>query len=374
MKVNFFRKKRRGKNGSPIALLILMIIVISGFSIWYFGTQKHTFKDLVTFIGSRFTVGGNNNETVDVDPFKDLSDTRLTVHFIDVGQGDSILITFPDNKEMLIDCGSYNNSSEIKEKTLNYLDKYITDGQIDYLMLTHCDSDHVYFLDEVLNVYDVDNIYMPNVLAEPENEEKAQTVNALDAGKLAMFTDEDTVNTACYADFFIAALSEANANIYLNQEQFSIEGSDYSLTFYAYTSEEWVSSDLSSAEEKNAISPIGILEYQGINLVLTGDSNEINEPVFIEKVVTNIDCDVIKIGHHGSDTSSTEEFLDFLDPEYAVISSNKNGNDFNHPRESTLQRFSERNMTVYRTDINGTVVFAVDSEGKFAFSLEKEPK
>lgn len=374
MKVRFFRNNRRGKNGSPIALLIVLVIVIAGFSIWYFGIEKHTFKDLVTLVSSRFTVGDNNNENENINTFENLSETRLTVHIIDVGQGDSILITFPDNKEMLIDCGNYNNYSTIKEGTLNYLREYVTDGQIDYLMLTHCDSDHVYFLDEVLDEYDVDNIYIPNVLAVPENEEKADVVNSLNEDKLNMFTDEDTVSTACYADFFIAALSEENANIYLNQGEFSIEGNDYSLSFYAYNAQEWGETDLSSSEEKNAICPIGILQYQGINVVLTGDSNEINEPYFMEKVGTSIDCDVLKVAHHGSETSSTEDFLDFIDPEYAVISCNKEGNDFNHPRAETLKRLTDRDMTVYRTDINGTVVFAVDSEGKLAFLLEKEPK
>lgn len=374
MKVRFFRNNRRGKNGSPIALLIVLVIVIAGFSIWYFGIEKHTFKDLVTLVSSRFTVGDNNNENENINTFENLSETRLTVHIIDVGQGDSILITFPDNKEMLIDCGNYNNYSTIKEGTLNYLREYVTDGQIDYLMLTHCDSDHVYFLDEVLDEYDVDNIYIPNVLAVPENEEKADVVNSLNEDKLNMFTDEDTVSTACYADFFIAALSEENANIYLNQGEFSIEGNDYSLSFYAYNAQEWGETDLSSSEEKNAICPIGILQYQGIKVVLTGDSNEINEPYFMEKVGTSIDCDVLKVAHHGSETSSTEDFLDFIDPEYAVISCNKEGNDFNHPRAETLKRLTDRDMTVYRTDINGTVVFAVDSEGKLAFLLEKEPK
>ena len=373
MSIRFGNHRKHGKNHNPLALVIVLIVVIAGFSIWYFGIKKNSFQDLVSLIGSRISVNENSNENETNDAFKNLSDIRLSVHFIDVGQGDSILILFPDGKEMLIDCANYNNSSAVKERTLDYLSEYITDGQIDYLMLTHCDSDHVYFLDEVISTYDVDNIYMPNVRSAPENEEKAQIVNSLDTQKLSLFTDENTVSTACYADFFIAALNEENANIYLNKGQFTISGSDYSIVFYAYTDEEWVENTLSDAEEKNAISPIGILEYKGIKTVLTGDSNELNEPSFMEKVGTPIDCDVLKVGHHGSETSSTEPFLDFIDCEYAVISCNSEGNDFNHPREATLQRLAENNMTVYRTDLNGTVVLAIDDKGEFAFSLEKEP-
>ena len=68
---------------------------------------------------------------------------------------------------MLIDCANYNDSSSIRTEIFDYMDDYVTDGQLDYLMLTHCDSDHVYFMDEVLEEYQVDNIFMPDVLAAP---------------------------------------------------------------------------------------------------------------------------------------------------------------------------------------------------------------
>ncbi|MDE6302130.1 MAG: MBL fold metallo-hydrolase, partial [Clostridia bacterium] len=75
---------------------------------------------------------------------------------VNVGQGDCILILFPDGKDMLIDCANYNNTASIRNSAFAYIDMYVTDKQFDYVMLTHCDSDHVYFLDEVLDTYQVD--------------------------------------------------------------------------------------------------------------------------------------------------------------------------------------------------------------------------
>ena len=310
---------------------------------------------------------------------------ELQVHFMDVGQGDSILILFPDGKDMLIDCANYNNSSSYRTETLAYMDNYITDGQLDYLMLTHCDSDHVYFMDEVLEKYQVDNVFMPNVLATHDKVAEAD----LPQEQLDRFTDEDTISTACYADFFIAALTEPDCEIVLNvdpdedtnsivitdgteQSDGGYDGATYMLTFYCPTEEYYATTDLSSAEEKNAVSPIGILEYNDVRIVLTGDSNEINEPIFVDRIGGYIDCDVLKVGHHGSETSSTEEFLDAIDCEYAVISCNAEGNTFSHPRQSTLDRFIEDDMTIYRTDNNGNIVLTVDENGEMKFTLERE--
>ena len=156
------------------------------------------------------------------------------------------------------------------------------------------------------------------------------------------------------------------------QSDGSYDGATYMLTFYCPTEEYYATTDLSSAEEKNAVSPIGILEYNDVRIVLTGDSNEINEPIFVDRIGGYIDCDVLKVGHHGSETSSTEEFLDAINCEYAVISCNAEGNTFSHPRQSTLDRFIEDDMTIYRTDNNGNIVLTVDETGEMKFTLERE--
>lgn len=367
-----------------IALIVIALIIAIAAVIIYFAAP-----DLFDEILGRVKKEDGGAPPTVLAP----GDGELQVHFMDVGQGDSILILFPDGKDMLIDCANYNNASAYRTETLAYMDNYVTDGQLDYLMLTHCDGDHVYFMDEVLEKYDVDTVFMPNVLAEPSGTQSSDRlqaeIDALDQNKVGMFTDEDTVDSNAYAEFFIAALSEPECEIVLNvdpdEDTNSIvitdgtklsdgtyDGATYMLTFYCPTEEYYATTDLSSAEEKNAISPIGILEYNDVRIVLTGDSNEINEPTFVDRIGGSLDCDVLKVGHHGSETSSTEEFLDAINCEYAVISCNADGNTFSHPRQVTLDRLIADDMTIYRTDNNGNIVLTVDENGEMKFTLERE--
>ena len=371
------KTSRTAKRNLFIFIVAVILVIVVAAVIIYFAAPDVFDKILAAFDDKSQSQGTT-------DPPLVRGEGELMVHFIDVGQGDCILILFPDGKDMLIDCANYNNSSDYRTETLDYIDDYVTDGQLDYLMLTHCDSDHVYFMDEVLEEYRVSNVFMPNVLATHDEVESAN----IDEAKLDMFTDKDTVETACYADFFVGALTEPDCNIYLNVDpdentnaivitDDGVQDPDtpdtdatYRLTFYCPTQEYYDESNLGSAEKKNAISPIGILEYNGFRLVLTGDSNEINEPTFVERVGGNLDCDVLKVGHHGSESSSTEKFLDAIDCEYAVISCNAEGNTFYHPRQTTLDRFVERDMTIYRTDNNGNIVLTVRDESDFAFTCE----
>ena len=356
-------KKAYKKNPKAfiIGAIALVLVIAISVAVLYFAFPE-AWESIISMLVS----------PEDDNPSLERGDGELQIHFIDVGQGDCILILFPDGKEMLIDSANYNDDGDIEKRTLDYLDTYITDGQIDYLMVTHGDSDHTYFVNEVIEAYDVDTIYMPFVLAEPDNATLQAQVNALDKSKLDMFTDKDTLSTKVYAEFFIAALNEPDAQILLNIGEFSIVTTTYRLDFYCYSQKDWADNNLNGAEKKNAISPIGILEYNGRRVVLTGDSNEINEPMFIEAIGgTGLDCDVLKVGHHGSETSSTREFLDFIDCEYAVISCNAEGNTFLHPRQNTLDRLRVDNMTLYRTDMHGTVVLVVDSNGTITFTTEK---
>ena len=118
---------------------------------------------------------------------------ELTVYFLDVGQGDCIYIAFPDGKDMLIDCGSEKGTNKYRESSQSDLKSLVTDGQIDYLMATHSDTDHVSYLDEVLETYEVKNVYMPFIKASAES--KAEAIAALPQEKLAKFTDPDTIGT-----------------------------------------------------------------------------------------------------------------------------------------------------------------------------------
>lgn len=306
-------------------------------------------------------------------------DGELLVHMLDVGQGDCIYIQLPDGKDMVIDCANYNDDGEYEKKTFDYLDKYIEDDTVEYLMLTHCDSDHVYFMDELLERYQVEKLFMPNVLAVPgtTSKDKKALQDQIDALDTSRFTDKDTVGTITYAEFFIAALTEPDCEIVLNVDpdantnSLIIEETTYRLVFYCPTQEYYDDYGLNTAERKNAISPIGILEYNNRKIMLTGDSNEINEPLVMART-GKIDCDVLKVGHHGSETSTSNAFLDEYTFEYAIISCNSYGNKFNHPRQATLDRLKSHNIEVYRTDNNGNIVVSVDKDGNLKITTQKE--
>lgn len=306
-------------------------------------------------------------------------DGELLVHMLDVGQGDCIYIQLPDGKDMVIDCANYNDDGEYEKKTFDYLDKYIEDDTVEYLMLTHCDSDHVYFMDELLERYQVEKLFMPNVLAAPgtTSKDKKALQDQIDALDTSRFTDKDTVGTITYAEFFIAALTEPDCEIVLNVDpdantnSIIIEETTYRLVFYCPTQEYYDDYGLNTAERKNAISPIGILEYNNRKIMLTGDSNEINEPLVMART-GKIDCDVLKVGHHGSETSTSNAFLEEYTFEYAIISCNSYGNKFNHPRQATLDRLKSHNIEVYRTDNNGNIVVSVDKDGNLKITTQKE--
>lgn len=304
---------------------------------------------------------------------------QLVVHYIDVGQGDCIYIAFPDGTDMLIDCGSQGGSSKYQTSVLNCLKALNPDGKIDRVMATHSDTDHISYLDEVLSEFQVGNVYMPNIRPKlgksVEIKKEVVAVDSLDASKLKKFTDNDTIDTDTYAEFFIAALSEPNCNITLNIGKYEIRGQDYTFTFYCLSQKEW---DIRSLKDKkgrpdatqiNAVSPIGILEYAGRRLVFTGDSNKSNEDYYCE-TYPYVDCDVLKVAHHGSDGSSSDSFLQHVTCEYAVISV---GSSYGHPKKETLDRLKANGIQkIHRTDKCGNVVLTVSHTGEMAFSCEKQ--
>lgn len=301
---------------------------------------------------------------------------QLVVHYIDIGQGDCIYVAFPDGTDMLIDCGSEKGRKEYETSAISDLKELNPDGKIDRVMATHSDTDHISYLDEVLSEFQVGNVYMPNIRSN--NLDKSVKIGGrdvkvgdLDASKLKKFTDKDTIDTERYTEFFIAALSEPNCNITLNIGKYEIRGQDYTFTFYCLSQEEWDRRHLNNGEQINAVSPIGILEYAGRRLVFTGDSNESNEEYYCE-TYPYVDCDVLKVAHHGSRTSSSEEFLKHVKCEYAVISVG-DGNSYGHPEQEALDRLKANGIQkIHRTDKCGNVVLTVSHTGEMAFSCEKQ--
>ena len=248
------RTKAKNIKALIIAAVAIILIVAIALCVLYFGFPS-VWKDLTgRFLPSDSDGDSSQGETQ--KPPLTLGEGEMKVHFADVGQGDCIYIQFPDGTDMIIDAGTVSSSETYPySKTKEYLDTLDTDGKINHLMLTHCDQDHVEFLDDIIYDFEVENIYMPNVLASPGGTSNAALalkaqVEALDPDKLALFTDKDKITSQTYAKFFVAALTEENCEIHLNVDvdedtnSIIIEESSYRFTFYCPTQEYYDSTNL----------------------------------------------------------------------------------------------------------------------------------
>jgi len=224
---------------------------------------------------------------------------EATLDFIDVGQGDSILITTPNKHYVLIDCGDNNYGDDV----VNYLKgKGVT--IIDALITTHPHADHIGGCDDVLKAFDILNIY--------------------DNG--------ETATSDTYADYknaFEGSYNKVNGKLQTTIDGVNFEFQDY-LT-------------LKDTNDKSIITTING------KVILMGDCEEECE----KRIDLTTGIKILKVGHHGSDTSSSTIFLERLQPETCIISVGLN-NKYNHPSNETLTRLGKY-CTIQRTDQIGTI-------------------
>ena len=290
-------------------------------------------------------------------------DCLAYVTIIDVDQGDAIYVLFPDGKDMLIDGGKGDKNE--KAKLMTYLENTVTDGFIDYVFLTHTDKDHCGGLDDVFKTYDVGAVYMPYITASYGQENAAYI--------------QGTCSTKTYYDFYTAATTETyvkdgqeyECEVNYNIGNFTISGENYSFDVYGKEQSEYEAYYYKSSKlDPNDYSPIVICEIYGVKICFTGDAHEGVEDDFIKNYKGDSDVDILKVGHHGSKYSSDTDFLEFLSPEYALISVGA-VNDYNHPNPEALQRLEQEDITVYRTDEKGDIKVKI-YDGTFSFEFAGE--
>lgn len=240
---------------------------------------------------------------------------EMKVHFIDVGQGDSILIQV-NYKNILIDSGP----KDEKDKLVKYLNS-LNIHQFDYVIATHPHEDHIGNMAYIINNYKVLNFYSPKI-------------------------DNNTTSFENMAE----ALSRKNLKIKV------LKSNTSTINLGENTLVEVFSPNLDYYDNLNNYSPIIKISYGHNSFLFTGDAEEEIE----QEIITNnfnLKSDVLKVAHHGSSTSTTKSFLDSVKPKIAVISVGKN-NSYGHPTKDTLNKLKE--SKVYRTDINGNIVITSD--------------
>lgn len=242
---------------------------------------------------------------------------KLKVHFIDVGQGASQLIIGSTGKTILIDSG--NNDKE--QLIVNYLKKQKID-KIDILIGTHPDADHIGGMDAVIRNFDIGQIYMP----------KRQS------------------NTKTFEDVLLAIKSKglkvntAKSGLTLDWEQDTIVKMIAPINEYS---------------EDNDWSAVIHLQYGDTSFLLTGDIENASEKDIISSGA-NIKADVLLVPHHGSKSSTSNQFLDKVSPKYAVIQVGKN--NYGHPTDEVLKRLNDKGIKIYRNDLQGDIIFTSDGK------------
>lgn len=237
---------------------------------------------------------------------------KLQIWFLDVGQADSILIQDND-AYMLIDAGN----NEDGEKLVSYFQTLGIES-FQYVIATHAHEDHIGGMDDIIDSFDIDTFYMPDVITTTKTFE-------------SVLDSLEEKNIAFQTPVVDSTFELGNATIQV---------------LYVGTEE----------NNLNNTSIVLKLTYGNNSVLFMGDAEKEVETTIENK---EINADVLKVGHHGSDTSSSKRFLEKVNPSYAIISVGT-GNSYGHPNNSTIQALENLNTKIYRTDENGTIIMTTD--------------
>lgn len=277
--------------------------------------KKIKYLASILLLLSAVLLAGCNSTTLDNQPELNGAgaNDHLKVHFLDVGQGASQLIIGPSGHTMLIDAGNNDQESVV----VDYL-KGQGISRIDILVGTHPDADHVGGLDAVIDNFEIGKIYMPKVQSNTR-------------------TFEDVLLSIQRKGLKVAT---AKAGLLLDWE------SDVTVAMVAPVAEN---------DDTNEMSAVIHITYGATSFLLTGDAEAGSEE---EMINSNADLksDVLMVGHHGSNSSTTEAFVEAVQPTYAVIQVGQE-NNYGHPKAAVLERLNDNGIQVYRNDQQGDIVF-----------------
>ncbi|MDN6196216.1 MAG: MBL fold metallo-hydrolase [Atopostipes suicloacalis] len=300
---SFFNQKKNGfKIGIKVILLSLAFIFL-------------TACDIVESLGSEYLAEDNGR----IEQVSQEMDGKLKVHYLDVGQGDATFIQLPEGETVLIDGAKRANGQIV----LDYLEDLKIE-KIDYLLATHPHEDHIGGLVEVVENFEIGEIYLPDkqhttIVFEDlllAIKEKGYSIKKAEAGK-TLFEEEGLMMNIIAPD----AITGSNLNNYSIANQ---------------------------------------LVYGETTFLFTGDAEKKSEEKMVESHHP-LEADVLKVGHHGGDTSSIDSFLAEVRPDYAVISVGE-GNQYGHPHPKVLERLRKYDAEIYRIDQEGTIIVTSDGQ------------
>ena len=298
------KRKTKKRSRSPIVLFFIIILAVLAI-LYNQYSDKLGLPDI-------FNIAEQQATTPPPVPEGD----EVLFHIIDIGQGDAILVMTAEGN-MLIDTGE----SSAREELVAYLDS-VNVTSFEYVVFTHPDADHIGNADYIVENYNIKNIIMPDKEATSKTFER-----------------------------MMDAIENSQANVIKGEA-----GYEFKLGALLNT----IIAPNDVYKDTNEMSVVIKSTFGDTSIMLTGDAEKESEADIVEKwSADTLKCDVLKIGHHGAVTSTTDEFLNAVSPTIAVISCGE-GNKYGHPRPETLEKLEKRGIKIYRTDKHGSVVLRTD--------------
>lgn len=267
--------------------------------------------------------------------FTDVYQDRMRINFIDVGQGDSCLIRYKGTNIMIDSGGSLSKNKDGKSYDIgeNVLNNYLLNRgitRLDYIMASHFDEDHSQGF-----VFLLKNMKVKNVIISEQ------------------------YKTSSIYEQFKQICKKQNIQIIYVKSGDEIRIKDLAFKILHPKSKENQISE--NPLNNNAI--VCMVKYKNRRILFTGDIEKVAENEMVKEYTNGLKADILKVGHHGSKTSTTKEFLDLINPSVALIGVGQN-NKFGHPNEDVIKRLEEKNIQIYRTDEMGEISIIIDKNGK----------
>ena len=291
----------------------------------YFHTYLQIIKSACIVSTSLLLAGCVDFASFFSEPFpgSEIPTDLATISFLDVGQADSTLISLPDGKHVLIDSGNAADG----ELIVDYLDDLGIDT-LDLLVATHPHEDHIGGMDDLFEQLDVLQVYMPNL------------------------SEDDTPTTKTYERFLDAVIAEECSVRAATAGDTVMTGQGYDI--YCLSP---ARTDIGDLNNYSAVLKLTVGE---VSFLFMGDAETLVEEELLEGGF-DLCADVLKLGHHGSSTSTSESFLFQVEPQLGIISCGE-GNSYGHPDSSTLKLLSKHKIDYFRTDQVGTIHIVTDGQ------------
>jgi len=357
-------KNRKEKEELNYNFYRISLIVIILLSILYkiYNDKKATDIDEVSSVTNTNTITENTSS---------YTDSKLDVYFINVGQADSILL-MTDDKVMLVDTGNAGDAAtdkKIKDKiNLSHELDRLGISKIDVLVLTHPHEDHMGSSYKIIKTFDVKDLYANKILPESEQANYYK--------KFVASLEESNTHLITPTIYSTKELKEKvfdyNSNISSEEEKITFNEEDYirvgDTIPFGNATVTMIAPNNDYYSDTNDYSIVLMVEFEDVKLLLTGDAGKKSEEEILKFASSNnfdLDVDILKVGHHGSRTANTEDFIKAVKPEYSIIMVEE-GNSYGLPDEDVIERLEEYGSKIYSTMNYGDIKLTIDN-GSYSF-------